>query len=218
MAKKKKSLPPSTAAAKSQKSGQESGQKNSQKPMRAPAQVMACGRPIPRDPHGSAEHPKQELQSEKSWREKLEHYLSANELNQSESRNKLVDFIFQNSGADRASERGSQYSGHFTAQELIRRVAEVYPQIGAATIYRNLPILVSAGILKETLTDDSGQKYYEVDGDDHHDHIVCIDCNQIFEFHDDAIERAQDRVTKELSFKPVKHKHVVFASCGYRKK
>ena len=158
-----------------------------------------CGRPAPK----KTGRPRNES-SRKPWKERLEHYFASKELNQSEARNKLIELVLQQ-------------TGHFTVQELIKRVSERYPQIGAATVYRNIPILIDAGVLKETLTDDSGQKFYEIAGGEHHDHIVCVDCNRIFEFHDDRIERAQDQVSVGLNFNPVKHRHVIFAACGYRK-
>ena len=111
-----------------------------------------------------------------------------------------------------------EQSEHFTIQDFIKKVSEKYPAIGAATVYRNIPVLVEAGVLKETLTDNSGQKVYELADDEHHDHIVCLDCSHIFEFHDDSIEAAQDRVSLGLRFAPVNHRHVIFAKCQYKKK
>jgi Fur family transcriptional regulator, ferric uptake regulator len=163
------------------------------------AKMLPCGRSAPRKARA---HPST---FESSWREKLERYLTTKALNQSESRNKLIEIVIQ-------------LTGHFTVQELIRWVSEKYPKIGVATVYRNIPILVDAGFLKETLTNDTGQTYYEVAGDDHHDHIVCMDCNEIFEFNDEEIEKAQEQVSKDLGFQPVKHRHVIFAACKYRKK
>jgi Fur family ferric uptake transcriptional regulator len=160
---------------------------------------LPCGRPIPKKPETSR------ASANQSWKTKLEAYLAENGLNQSEARNNLVELVLQQ-------------TEHFTVQELIKRLGEKFPQIGAATVYRNVPILVDVGVLKETLTDDSGQKFYEVAGDDHHDHIVCIDCHRIFEFHDERIERAQDQAAEAMSFHPVKHRHVVYASCAFRKK
>lgn len=158
-----------------------------------------CGRPV-----GKSEVPRKGA-PDQSWKKKLEEYLASKALNQSESRNQLVEMLFEQ-------------SEHFTIQELIKRIGHKYPRIGAATVYRNVPVLLDAGVIKETLTDDEGVRYYEVAGSDHHDHLVCVDCKRIFEFHDDRIERAQDRVSAAMKFAPVKHRHVIFAKCEYKKR
>jgi Fur family ferric uptake transcriptional regulator len=178
---------------------QSSGQPKKSSAEKSLTKTLPCGRPAP------AKTRSHQSDFEAFWKEKLEQYLTTKELNQSDSRNKLIEIVLER-------------TGHFTVQELIRWVSEKHPKIGVATIYRNIPVLVDAGFLKETLTNETGQMYYEVAGDDHHDHIVCMDCNEIFEFNDEGIEDAQDRVSKDLGFQPVKHRHVIFAACGYREK
>jgi Fur family ferric uptake transcriptional regulator len=165
-----------------------------------------CGRP---GPDSAKRKTKAKKPARELWKDKLKRYFAEKALKQSDARNKLIELVLSE-------------TEHFTAQDLIRRVSERHPQIGAATVYRNIPVLLDAGIIEETLTDKAGQKLYEVassgDGDEHHDHIVCIDCNEIFEFHNDQIERAQEQLTATLKFAPVKHRHVIFAHCGYLKK
>jgi Fur family ferric uptake transcriptional regulator len=73
-------------------------------------------------------------------------------------------------------------------------------------------------ILKESLMDVQGRVVYERFDEGHHDHIVCLDCGQILEFHDDEIEAQQQKVTKKLRFEEVRHRHVIYARCSYLKK
>ena len=100
----------------------------------------------------------------------------------------------------------------------MREVQRAYPGIGAATVYRSIKVLCDAKILRETLVDADGRVVYEVFDEDHHDHIVCLDCGAIFEFHDSLIESRQERVAGELAFAPVRHRHVIYARCEYKKK
>lgn len=175
---------------------------------------LPCGRPVTEDQEISSDqsklNPPKDSQKmwPKIWSDKLNHYIALNDLNQSDARNNILTCIlmYQNK--------------HFTIQALIKIISDQYPSIGAATVYRNVPLLVEAGLIRETLTDEAGQKYYEIatDSDDeHHDHIVCTDCNRIFEFHDDRIEKAQEQVSTSMNFYPVKHRHVIFSSCWYLK-
>jgi len=71
---------------------------------------------------------------------------------------------------------------HFTAESLSDMFKDKRDEISKATIYRILTIMVDANLLVEH---DFGKdyKYYEhILGHEHHDHIICLDCNRIVEF------------------------------------
>lgn len=162
--------------------------------------VLVCGRPVP-----SKQRTKLEESFKNFLREKLQVYIRTNQLNHSESRSQILEVILDQ-------------PAHFSMSELLKKVQDSYANIGTATVYRNIPVYIEAKILRETLTDDQGLKVYEIADDDHHDHIVCLDCGNIFEFHDEAIERAQDKLNQVLKFKPVHHKHVMYAHCEFNTK
>jgi Fur family transcriptional regulator, ferric uptake regulator len=136
---------------------------------------------------------------------RLEEYVSSKQLNRREARAQILETIVLE-------------ASHFRPADLLARLQARYPKVGRATVYRNLPVLVDSGILQEGPRDRSGQILYELSGDEHHDHLVCLDCHHIFEFHDDAIERKQARVSKDLGFTVRDHRHVVYASCDLLKK
>lgn len=137
--------------------------------------------------------------------EKLDGFVTQKNLNRSEVRAKILETIVFD-------------AQHFRAQDLLEPLFKRYPSVGKATLYRTLPILVESGILQEGPTDLEGQKLYELAGDAHHDHIVCLDCNGIYEFHDDAIEKKQAHISHELGFTAQSHRHVIYASCDFLKR
>lgn len=137
--------------------------------------------------------------------EKLEAHLSKEGLKHSEQRLKIMRFVLM-------------LPGHFRVQEVARQIQETSPGLGAATVYRNVKTLVDAGILRETLVDEEGQTVYELLDDEHHDHIVCLDCHRIFEFHDEKIEELQGEIAERMKFTEAQHRHVVYARCQYLKK
>jgi|GEM_PF-699319 len=110
----------------------------------------------------------------------------------------------------------AKYPGHFSVNELCLKVAKVYPEIGKATVYRVIGLFIEAGVLKEGPSRVDGLALYELteeEGNDHHDHIVCLDCGGVFEFHDEAIEALQLETTKKLGFSAQYHRHVIYAQC-----
>ncbi len=115
---------------------------------------------------------------------------------------------------EKISEIALNQKSHFEIQTLIKEVQNHYPEISPATVYRSVKTLCEAGLLNETLQSNTGVTLYEAHDEEHHDHIVCIDCGEIFEFHDENLESAQARVLKSLDFEAVRHKHVIYAKCA----
>lgn len=60
---------------------------------------------------------------------------------------------------------------HFTAEELNKEL----PQVGRATVYRSLNLMVEAGILCRVLLED-GSLHYQLSHRGHHHHLLCTEC------------------------------------------
>lgn len=61
---------------------------------------------------------------------------------------------------------------HFTAEGLRHRLP---PNVGRATVYRTLKILVEAGVLCRVLLED-GDLHYQLSHHGHHHHLLCVQC------------------------------------------
>ncbi|RMG99906.1 MAG: transcriptional repressor [Deltaproteobacteria bacterium] len=104
--------------------------------------------------------------------------------------------------------------GHLTIEDLLGRVREQDPKIGYATVYRTLKLLTECGLAAERRFGD-GQASYETAGDtEHHDHLICIECGHVLEFHDEDIERRQERVARSFGFSLVRHRHELYGLCA----
>jgi Fur family transcriptional regulator, ferric uptake regulator len=101
--------------------------------------------------------------------------------------------------------------GHVTSEDLYERVREAHPEIGAATVYRTLKILVEAG-LANAGTFREGVTVYEPD-EEHHDHLICLGCNEIIEFHDEVIEEQQLEIAKRHGYRLRRHRHHLYGQC-----
>lgn len=66
---------------------------------------------------------------------------------------------------------------HPTAAEVLERVNEVLPGVGAATVYRTLGRLVDAGQIAELRLGASATRYDRNVG--HHEHLVCDRCGRV---------------------------------------
>ncbi len=162
-----------------------------------PTRFLPCGRPKGCE----AKRPSEELLE--VWQNQLKSYLISQGLKYTHQRWKIAELILMS-------------GGHLDAQGLVEQVKKKHSGIGAATVYRSIKVLCDASILKESLTDANGRVIYELFDEGHHDHIVCLDCDEIFEFHDEKIELQQSALVKQLDFREVRHRHVVYAHCSYR--
>ena len=156
--------------------------------------LLPCGRIQEEHVHSTSPSNREQ------WRERLSKHLASQGLKHSEQRLKIVELIL-------SEER------HFSVQEILKKIQAKYPEIGMATVYRSVKLLVEAEILKETLVGDGREQVYELASADHHDHIVCLDCGSIFEFHSEEIEARQEKLTQKMGFTEVRHRHVVYARC-----
>ena len=94
---------------------------------------------------------------------------------------------------------------HMGAEEIYDSLRESNEEVGLATVYRVLTQFEQNGlVLKHRFGEDS-KAYYELNNEQHHDHMVCVECGDVYEFVDDEIERRQDMVADSLGF--VLHDH-----------
>lgn len=159
--------------------------------------ILPCGRPkaLP-----AVQPSSQQL---KLWQNQLKSYLVSQGLKYTEQRWKIAELILST-------------GGHLDAQALVEQVKKKHSGIGAATVYRSIKVLCDAAILRESLVDADGRVVYELSSEKHHDHIICLDCGEIFEFHDEKIESQQSAVVDKMKFQEIRHRHVVYAHCLYK--
>lgn len=106
-----------------------------------------------------------------------------------------------------------EFGGHASIDELLARVQARMPGVGYATVYRAMKLFVEAGVAHERKFQDGQARYEPHMGDDHHDHLICLDCNRIFEFDDAVIEARQAEICAAHHLRPEHHRHEVYARC-----
>ena len=102
-------------------------------------------------------------------------------------------------------------SGHITSEQLHSRVRDAHPEVGAATVYRTLKLLVESGIASSS-TFHEGVTVYE-HKPCHHDHLICLGCGEIVEFTCDEIERRQLEIASDNGYRLTRHKHHLYGYC-----
>lgn len=102
---------------------------------------------------------------------------------------------------------------HLTAEDVYRLLIEDRSDIGLATVYRVLTQFEQAGILVRS-NFEGAKAIFELDDGSHHDHLICVSCGKVEEFHDPEIEARQIAVAEKLGYTLSDHELTLFGICS----
>ncbi len=143
----------------------------------------------------TAEHDVEQL------RARLNEYMNRHGLRSTEQRRLVTEMFFAS-------------SDHLSIEDLLEKVRLEEPKIGYATVYRTLKLLKDCGLAFERHFGDGVSRYEVAWANEHHDHMICVECERIVEFEDEAIESLQHKVAARLGFKLVRHKLELYGVCA----
>lgn len=142
----------------------------------------------------SSEHDIEQL------RARLNDYMGKHGLRSTEQRRLVTEMFFAS-------------TDHLSIEDLLEQVRVEEPKIGYATVYRTLKLLKECGLAFERHFGDGVSRYEVAWADEHHDHLICVECEKIIEFEDAAIEGLQHQVAAERGFTLVRHKLELYGVC-----
>ncbi|MEA3290857.1 MAG: ferric iron uptake transcriptional regulator [Pseudomonadota bacterium] len=101
---------------------------------------------------------------------------------------------------------------HLGAEDVYKILLAEDETIGLATVYRVLTQFESAGlVLRHNF--EGERAVFELDNNDHHDHMVCVDCGTVIEFYDKTIEKQQELIAKKHGFQIEDHALYLYGVC-----
>lgn len=106
------------------------------------------------------------------------------------------------------------HEGHVSAADLHELVKRKHREIGIATIYRTLKLLVEAGLAREIDLGDGTVRFEHSYRHEHHDHLICTKCGRLIEAVDSRIEELQEELAKQHGFVPDHHSLRIFGTCA----
>ena len=91
---------------------------------------------------------------------------------------------------------------HLNAKQLLEQARRLDPGIDQVTIYRNLAVLKSLGVVDELdlLHLRGGEHYYEARHVRAHTHVACLACGKVFEFYSSAMKQIDQELEKQCGF------------------
>ena len=101
---------------------------------------------------------------------------------------------------------------HLTAEDVYKELLDEEASIGLATVYRVLTQFEDAGlVIRQNFEGD--KSVFELNDEDHHDHMVCVKCGSVAEFFDKRIEAQQDKVAHDHGFVIQDHSLTLYGTC-----
>ena len=98
--------------------------------------------------------------------------------------------------------------GGFSAEELCGEL----PQVGRATVYRTIKLLLDAGVICKLALPDGAPKY-SLARVEHHHHVLCIRCGAVSEFRDATVERLLRTLGADIVGEIVGHRMEFYIVC-----
>ncbi len=96
---------------------------------------------------------------------------------------------------------------HPTAEDIYKELVVSNPTISLATVYKTLDSFCKVGLVKE-LHIVNEHSNYDAQMDDHI-HMICLNCNKIFDYKSSGFEGLSDEISKECGF-DIKSHHITF--------
>lgn len=101
---------------------------------------------------------------------------------------------------------------HLAAEDVYKQLLEMEEDIGLATVYRVLTQFENAGlVIRHSF--EGGRSVFELNDEGHHDHMLCLECGDVFEFFDKTIEERQRHVAKGMGFVLEEHSLHLYGVC-----
>ena len=109
----------------------------------------------------------------------------------------------------------SSTDNHRDIETILKDLKKNKINVSRATLYRTIDVFVKHNLLKK-ITLDSGKFLYEHNKKTitpQHDHIVCEDCGEIFEFYDNNISSIENKIADGLNLNLTKRVHQLSGTC-----
>lgn len=102
---------------------------------------------------------------------------------------------------------------HIDADSLYVRLKQKGVAVSRATVYNTLELLVQCSLVARHQFGQNQARYERAFSYWQHDHLICIDCNEIFEFCDPRLYAIQQMIGDIYGFKVTHHSLNLYGHC-----
>lgn len=107
--------------------------------------------------------------------------------------------------------------GHFDAESLWDKMKGKKLSVSRATVYNTLEHLLKCDLISKHQFGSHGSLFEKSYAYHQHDHLICTDCEMVFEFCDPRLYQVQTTVGKILNFSIAHHSLNLYGKCNMLK-
>ena len=128
----------------------------------------------------------------------------------------LLINILRNDGLRYTSQRRAVWNelkssaDHRDAEDIYLCLRRKKIRVSRATVYRTIDVLVKNNLVRKMELGDGRALYEPRIGNEHHDHIICLETGKITEFYNEDLEQLQEKIVKQRGYELVRHVHQLF--------
>ncbi|WP_096434639.1 Fur family transcriptional regulator [Alteribacter populi] len=100
---------------------------------------------------------------------------------------------------------------YLAAKDVLQALQDTYTGLSFDTIYRNLSLFTELGILEETELEGEKKFRFACSTDDHHHHLICVDCGKTKHVHNCPMDSFKESVD---DFQIIGHKFEIYGYCS----
>lgn len=97
---------------------------------------------------------------------------------------------------------------HFAAESVVSAA----PGVGRATVFRTLRLLQDLGVVCQVVLDD-GTLAYRLAPEEHHHHVLCVECGAVEDFSSAALESVLQDVQDSTGYTIEAHRLELYGRC-----
>ncbi len=101
-----------------------------------------------------------------------------------------------------------------SAQAVLERVKETYPYVSLDTVYRNLAMLTTTGLVTQINLQGKGAALFEFQGEAHHHHAICLQCGRSLCVNACPLPAVIPLPTADQGFQVVSHAFEIYGVCS----
>ncbi len=95
------------------------------------------------------------------------------------------------------------HTEHLSHDQILAEGRKLCPNLGRATVYRTMELLVGLHLVRPLYLNDATQRFIVATGGHHH--FVCIKCGTVIEFDDCIAEQIQHKFAEKYRFQIQSH-------------